>query len=481
MLKTSNINKTIPPEIMDFFDIAGNVALLVKGEPGTGKTIFSLQYIASQAEKGCGIYFSTRIDTTSLYSQFPWIRESIPPENIVDATQSIVPRRMDVPQLIRFSSLPEFLKGLYTVVEERKSSGSPLIVVDSVDAVAASVGLSVEETCAKIVDAIRGAEIKTLIITERVEKTALDYICDGVITFKKTFIDERIFRELIIEKLRGTKILNSFYYFTLYKGQFIYFDRFSPVERRKRIYEPHPVIKDGKGTKFYENGMFSTGSQEIDKLTNGFRKGSFILIEVVGEFPFEFLIDITAPIVENFMLQGRGVVVVSCKSISPRYFFNIFSNLVGREVVEKYCKIIAPIGSNPEKTIPWLICTDRSMNSILEAIVKTIEQVKRDFNEKALVYLSFDRLEADLGSENTEKIAIEIISRIKFEEDLCIGIAFPNTEITPKLREMADVVFRIFSKRGIVFVYGVHPPSIIYNINIDTSLPHPKMYFTPIT
>jgi len=134
----------------------------VKGDPGSGKTIFSLQYIANQAEKGCRIYFSTRVDTTSLYSQFPWIKENIPPENIVDATQSMVPRRMEVPQLIRFSSLPEFLKGLYMIIEEKRPSSSPLVVVDSIDAIAPSVGLSIEETCAKIVDVVRGAGIKTL-------------------------------------------------------------------------------------------------------------------------------------------------------------------------------------------------------------------------------------------------------------------------------------------------------------------------------
>ncbi len=481
MLKTQNMSKTIPSEIIDFFDITGNVALLVKGDPGTGKTIFSLHYVASQAEKGCGIYFSTRVDAKSLYGQFPWIRESIPPENIVDATQNIVPKRMEVPQLIRFSSLPEFLKGLYMVIEEKKPSGSPLVVVDSIDAVAATIGLSVEETCDRIIDAVRGAEIKTIIITERAEKTALDYICDGVVTFKKTFIDGRIFRELIIEKLRGVEILNPFYYFTLHKGQFKYFDRFSPVERRKRTYEPHPVIKDGKGTKFYENGIFSTGNRELDKKMGGVRRGSFILIEVVGEFPFEHLIDITSPIVENFMLQGRGIVVVPCKSISPRYFINLYSNLVGKEIVEKYCKIIAPIRGNHKKTASWLIHTDYSMNKILEAINEEIDRFKEKLNENVLVYLSFDKLEADFGPEDTEKIAIEIISRIKFEEDLCIGVTFPNTKITPKLREMADMVFRIFSKKGIVFAYGVHPPLAICNINADTSLPHPKMYFTPIT
>ena len=39
------------------FNNSGSIALLIKGDPGNWKTIFSLQYIASQAEESHGIYF----------------------------------------------------------------------------------------------------------------------------------------------------------------------------------------------------------------------------------------------------------------------------------------------------------------------------------------------------------------------------------------------------------------------------------------
>jgi len=471
----------IPSEIVDFFNNSGNIALLIKGDPGTGKTIFSLQYIASQAEEGHGIYFSTRVDTGSLYNQFPWIRKNIPPENIVDATQSVVPRRMDVPQLIRFSSLPEFLKSLYTVVEERKLSGPPLLVVDSIDAVASSVGLPIEDVCAKIVDTMRNIQVKTLIITERVEKSPLDYICDGVITFKRKYIDGRLFRELLIEKLRGVEIRHPIYYFTLHEGKFTYLKEFYPLKREKDVQEPHPVIKDGEGTEFYEKGMFSTGSRQLDNLLGGIKRGSFMLIEVLEEVSADFAIDTTAPVLENFMIQGRGVIVIPYKCTSPQYFINIYSSLVGSEIVRKHCKIVIPSKRQQADNIPWLVTTSYSIDDFLDTVNKLIDDSKKELDKNVLLFISFDKLEADFGSKDAEKIVMEFISRIKFEGDICIGVTFPSTKIGPKLKEMADYLFKFFCKREVAFIYGVHPSTKIFNVNVDFSKSHPTLYLTPIT
>lgn len=478
------MNQTIPPEIASFFEKIKNAVLLIKGEPGSGKTIFSLQYIAEQAEKGCGIYFSTRVDTTSLYTQFPWIKENIPPENIVDATQSVMPRKMEVFQFIRFSSLPEFLKGLYTIIEEKMSTKSSLTVaVDSIDAVASSIGLSVENACVKIIDVVRNMGIKTLIVTERAERTALDYICDGVITFKKKLIDERLFRELIIEKLRGVEIKNLTYYFTLHKGKFRYFDEFKPIELSTLIHEPHPPVKDGKGTSFHEKNMFSTGSKIIDKIVGGYKRGSFVLLEAAGEVPPEFIVENLVGVpVENFLMQDRGVVAVPCKGISPLYFFDFYAALVGREKVQKNCKIIIPReGGVGEKQFPWLVYTDCDVDHFINTVNEVINEFKEERKENVLVFVSFDKIESYFGPNGAEKIAMNITSRVKFEKDLCIGAIFPSTKINIKLRETADYFFKIFSKKGRAFIYGVSPPTVIYNANIDFSKPHPTLYFTPIT
>jgi len=391
---------------------------------------------------------------------------------------------MEVPQFIKFSSLPEFLKGLYTAIEEKRTEKfSPIVVVDSIDAVASSVGLPVEDVCAKIIDVAKGAGVGVIIITERTERTALDYICDGVVTFKRKLIDERLFRELVIEKLRGVEIENPIYYFTLHGGKFRYFDEFRPIELTTFIHEPHPPVRDGKGTKFYEKNMFSTGSKIIDKIVGGYKRGSFVFLEVTGEVPPEFIVENIAGVpVENFLMQDRGVIIVPCKGLSPLYFFEFYAALVGREKVQKNCKIIIPSeDKDVEKRFPWLVYTSYRVDHFVNTVNSIINEFKREKEDNVLLFLCFDKIESDFGSRGAEKIAMKIISRVKFEKDLCIGTAFPSTKIDVKLREAADYFFKTFGKKGRVFIYGVSPPTVIYNANIDFSRPHPTLYFTPIT
>jgi len=77
---------SIPDEIVKFFSIKGNSTLLVKGKPGSGKTIFSLECLIKLAKKECGLYYSTRVDPETVVSQYPYVAEYLPPKNIIDAT-----------------------------------------------------------------------------------------------------------------------------------------------------------------------------------------------------------------------------------------------------------------------------------------------------------------------------------------------------------------------------------------------------------
>ncbi|MHC1567180.1 MAG: gas vesicle protein GvpD P-loop domain-containing protein [Candidatus Syntropharchaeia archaeon] len=78
----------IPTEILEFFQGEIGKVLLVKGNPGTGKTIFALTLLNEICDLNNGIYLSTRMDSEKLYEDFPWIKDAIPEENIIDATQS---------------------------------------------------------------------------------------------------------------------------------------------------------------------------------------------------------------------------------------------------------------------------------------------------------------------------------------------------------------------------------------------------------
>ena len=125
----------IPAEIKCFFNEDYGKTLLIKGAPGSGKTVFALTLLSTL--KGNGAYLSTRVDSDTLYMQHPWIKEKIAPDNIIDATksesgQTSVAKEVSL-KALKYSNVPEFMKAVYTRTEKMEH---PIIIIDSWEAVA---------------------------------------------------------------------------------------------------------------------------------------------------------------------------------------------------------------------------------------------------------------------------------------------------------------------------------------------------------
>ncbi|MEM3965574.1 MAG: gas vesicle protein GvpD P-loop domain-containing protein, partial [Thermoplasmata archaeon] len=70
-----NINYRFPYELLQFILSKSGNSLLIKGPPGGGKTTISLQILETLQGKGNIVYLSTRVGDTSLYQQFPWLKD----------------------------------------------------------------------------------------------------------------------------------------------------------------------------------------------------------------------------------------------------------------------------------------------------------------------------------------------------------------------------------------------------------------------
>ncbi|MHA1209638.1 MAG: gas vesicle protein GvpD P-loop domain-containing protein [Candidatus Freyarchaeota archaeon] len=60
----------IPKEIVEAFNRLKGYKLLVKGAPGTGKTLFALSICEFLNSKGPALYLSTRVTPEELYSTY---------------------------------------------------------------------------------------------------------------------------------------------------------------------------------------------------------------------------------------------------------------------------------------------------------------------------------------------------------------------------------------------------------------------------
>src|SRR5207244_12105290 len=123
----------------------------------------------------------------------------------------------------------------------------------------------------------RQAECTTLLISEvRVGTSRLglgieEFVADGVLKFTQKEIDGRVIRNLVILKLRGTKIGRREHMFTLDGG----FRMLSPFDSSQTNNgHSYPVIKNTASHS-------STGIKSLDTiLGGGLKRGSHILLEV---------------------------------------------------------------------------------------------------------------------------------------------------------------------------------------------------------
>jgi KaiC/GvpD/RAD55 family RecA-like ATPase len=68
----TNQNSRIPPEMSEALSIGAGYSLLIKGEPGTGKTMLAFE-VLDEFGSDNAVYLSTRVSLPALYEQFPWL------------------------------------------------------------------------------------------------------------------------------------------------------------------------------------------------------------------------------------------------------------------------------------------------------------------------------------------------------------------------------------------------------------------------
>jgi len=218
--------KRVPTGISNFdSEISGGFPegfnILLAGGPGTGKSIFGLEYIYKGAKKfkENGIYFSLEQSNESLKKQalmFGWDFESA---EIKDKIEIIFLNPNDT-----FDTL------LGTIKNHVKRLSPKRLVIDSFTTLF-SVGIAVSEAYDKEIDKnkttqmivkknvldffnkIKSFNCTTIIVSEipvgtkkLSEDGMSEFACDGIILLKRTTIGNEEIRTISVEKMRLTKI-----------------------------------------------------------------------------------------------------------------------------------------------------------------------------------------------------------------------------------------------------------------------------------
>jgi circadian clock protein KaiC len=446
--------------------------VLLAGNPGTGKTIFSMQFLY----RGVKDY-----GENGIYVSFAESEETIF-HNISKVFGFDIKDVKDKLKVLDFTTVTE--KGLSTVLqmvlEEVAATNAKRLVIDSFSAMAQAFKEPIEAR--SILHNILGKLVRqlgctTLLIvevptgSERLGISIEEFVADGVIVLKKDYHNSMLIREVEIKKMRGTKLERQKFLCTMHKG----FKVFPPFSV-KEIENP-PKFEAQRGTPTH----YPSGIPELDEILggNGYPRGASIVYELGENVPFDALFAILIPTAANFIMRNRGLIIVPPIGYGPEDIRERVARFAGEENFDERSRIIAFPNPLIDASKPYVVVWKDPIEEARDPIenfnhyMEVSLDLANKLGKNVFHILSTDNLVSLVWYVRAELMPSAIgRSAIanKAGKDLMIYVAVPSfPEIAKVLADVLNIHFKLEEKNGAVIFYGKKPKTIIYVIEPDAS------------
>ena len=443
--------------------------VLLAGNPGTGKTVFTMQFLYKGAEDygENGIYVSfAESEDTIIHNM-----SKLFGRDLRDKVHGKV-------KILDFTTVTE--KGLPTVLEmilgEVAALNAKRLVIDSFSAMAQAFKEPIEarsilhNVLGKLV---RQLECTTILIVEvpiGVKKIGIsieEFVSDGVIVLKKDDYEGRLLREIEIKKLRGTRLERQKFLFTLNNG-FKVFPSFIPKE-----VENPPKFEPTRATKTH----YPSGIPELDEILGGegYPRGCSVLFELGENVPVDALDAIINPTIANFILRNRGFITVPIIGYGPEDVRKMISSFTGEEKFDEFARVLVfpnpLIDMNKPYIVAWQDPTVKDIDAIenFNRYIEAAVDLANKIGKNLIHVLSGDYLIYITQRFNASVVGRSVIAN-KLGKDLMIYISIPSIpKVTKVFADTLNMHFKIEEKNGSMILLGKKPKTIIYVIEPDLS------------
>jgi len=438
---------SIPSEIKDFFKIEGGQTLLIKGLPGTGKTTLALEIMNCLCENKNGMYISTRIDPHRLYATHPWVKDVIPPKNVVNATQTKLLEGLKGTgkDLSSYYAVLDFFKVFFDEAEEMDN---PMIIIDSWDAIlnytSHLIAGSQHSFEQNICEFARDLDTHLIFVSEFTDVMPLDYIVDGVVTLEQfrlpSFAQEsmrtRYVRQIKLDKLRSIKIRQKTYTSTLHEGRFSFFEPY-------REHNDARIASDMIRVPDPAEDRISTGIPDLDQITGGLKYGSCNVWGIdhgVGKRYYQLLTALASNAIKN----GRGVFILP----SIGYQLNSRDIFVPTNVI-----VSQPHGEDSES---WG-----------EELLQKWDILRVRTGRPILNIIGLDAIEFAFGYKEVLNLTNIMIGNWKETNDINVLVVKSGQESMNMAIHTADTYFLVNELNGGLCLYGIIPRTEPYNMRLE--------------
>ncbi len=482
--KKENIRfSVLPQEIIRFLNQKGGRTLLLKGEPGTGKTLLTLRLLnsASKSEREV-LYVSTRMDEKTINQMYIKDYLSLDKTNLLDLSNDPFDLPTDIDFPFESLTLDSFIEWISSIAEVNSNI---IIAFDSWELIYKYISIRSDQNIGpnrlinQISKTAREQNVNIILVSETVEKSKTEYIVDGVIELQ-AFEDSkgRTRRELVFEKLRGVRIDNRVKPFTLKNG------RFSVITPTEISHIRHQTSKENWKSTQNSKTQFSTGIYDMDQiLDGGYNRGSIVHLELGGDLSRDAWNILTLPIIRNFISNKMGTSAIPPRESSPGLLQNDLSSIFSEKNIKKYFKIFNTYTSiqnkRENKNNTKIEKNNSSINKRLKKeneyfanntkrfsfseYISEIEDLREKSNGPILHIISMDTIQSD-----SEKLG-NFANYISLHNDLSILITKPGNDLESLANRVADMHFCLERIDGSILLCGENPLTPLLGFKIDTA------------
>jgi KaiC/GvpD/RAD55 family RecA-like ATPase len=410
--------------------------LLIKGLAGTGKTTVALE-ILKAAGRGKGAYISSRVPKELLETHIPAMKDIIENQEFLD---------------IRLEDATSVLE---LVMQLTESKGIGTIVFDSWDGLAKELEQKERLQSEKTLMALaNNSGAQFVFVSEEPGATTIDYLVDGILELERVEVEDRVTREFIIDKLRGTKITQHKYIFTLLEGKFTFFAPYAiPDYSKMRKFVQRPDI--GKS--------YSFGSGALDRLFGGMEPGSTLTIEYDETVPYPALRAIELPPIINFLSMGRSAILLPLPGANDELTSSILAKAVGAGSTRDRLSVLNVLRTSDVKTAN--LPKNATPKEIHEVVTnETIRLREKSIDKTMMLVKSISALENLFASDLDSLLEVtsqEIIT-LQQSHDAHILFLAKDSPIRSRILSMSSSYAKLFVRDGTVLMFGVKPHTGIY-------------------
>lgn len=410
--------------------------LLIKGLAGTGKTTVALEILKAAGE-GRGAYISSRVPKDLLETHIPAMKETLQNQEFLD---------------IRLEDATSALEFVMQLTEPKKIR---TIVFDSWDGLAKELDqierLRAEKT---LIALAHNSGAQLVFVSEEPGATTIDYLVDGILEVVMLEEQDRAVREFIIHKLRGTKIPQRKYLFTLLEGKFTFFGPYLiPDYAKMSEFTKRPDIGES----------YSFGSGALDRLFGGMIPGSTLAIEYDENVPYSALRAIELPPIINFLSMGRSAILLPLPGANDEITWTVLDNSVGKNAVSDRLRILNILRTSDLKTAN--LPKNATPQEIHEVVTNETTRLReKSIDKSVLLVKSVSALENLFASDLDSLLEVTSQEIITLQQSHDAHILFlpKDSPIRSRILSMSSSYAKLFVKDGAVLMFGVKPHTGIY-------------------